>query len=144
MRVKSYRDVLDEYRVHPEAKSVEDDGKPCARETMWLLSRRAIRAAGVLYISKEAKRIDDVTAGLVHDPKEVQDVYADPAHDPWNEYWRGKLKTIPSSVLAAHARVSERSDSEHSQWAQTARSGNRRASARCRDEIRERRHSSPD
>ena len=43
-RVRTYRDVLDRYRVHPEDKFLGPDGQPCRWETVGLLQRRPVHA----------------------------------------------------------------------------------------------------
>lgn len=53
-RVKSYRDVLDEYAAHPEPKSADLAGKPCGRNTPGLLRRRAVQAGSIYYVGKES------------------------------------------------------------------------------------------
>ncbi len=75
VRVKSYRDVLAEYEVHPEPKSAGDDGAPCGPGTRGLLRRRAVRVAKIVHIGKEANRLEDVEAGWIHDVHEVVEVY---------------------------------------------------------------------
>jgi len=74
--VKTYRDVVGEYRVHPEAKSCGPDGAVCHRATIGLLARRHV-VAGVLpeLIGKEANKLEDVEAGLVHAEAEVLNIY---------------------------------------------------------------------
>jgi hypothetical protein len=81
-RVKTYRDVIAEYRIHPEAKSAGPDGEPCGPGTVGLLRRREIVARRVRYIGKESNRLEDVDAGFVHDPDDVSTEYVDPRHDP--------------------------------------------------------------
>ncbi len=82
-RVKTYHDVLSEYRHHPETKSAAADGSPCMRTTIGLLRRRLVTALYVTHVGKESNRLEDVQTGLVHDPDEVYTEYADPRHDPW-------------------------------------------------------------
>ncbi len=73
--MKSYRDVLAEYEVHPEPKSAALDGSPCGPGTRALLRRRAVRVGRVVHIGKESNRLEDIEAGLVHDIEEVVEVY---------------------------------------------------------------------
>ena len=73
--VKSYGQVLREYRLHPEHKFDGPDGSPCRRNTKGILQRREVRAVQVNYIGKEANRLDDVQAGLVADGNEVVTEY---------------------------------------------------------------------
>ncbi len=79
--VQTLRDVLREYRNHPEAKSLGPDGKVCGRPTRGLLARRPVEVSLVHYIGKEANRLEDVEAGLVGDLDEVLTEYIDPAQD---------------------------------------------------------------
>src|SRR5439155_10561229 len=81
VQVKSYRDVLDEYRVHPEPKSLGPDGRPCDRATVGLLSRRPVRAGTASYIGKESHRHEDVEQGLVHRVADVRTTYRDTRED---------------------------------------------------------------
>jgi hypothetical protein len=97
--VKTYRDVLAEYRVHPEAKSLSSDGRPCDRRTVGLLRRRPVTAAYVTHVGKESNRLEEVEAGLVHDPDEVYTEYHDPAHDPWHTLVVPILKQMPRALL---------------------------------------------
>ena len=75
--VTTYRDILDEFATHPEAKSFGADGAPCGRSTIGLLLRRAVGALSITHIGKETNRLDDVQAGLVTDPNEVVARYDD-------------------------------------------------------------------
>jgi hypothetical protein len=59
IHVKTFRDVLDDYRDHPEPKSLGPDGLPCHRETLGLLRRRPITVAGTPHtIGKEGHGLD--------------------------------------------------------------------------------------
>ncbi|HEX2809223.1 MAG TPA: hypothetical protein VHN80_23915, partial [Kineosporiaceae bacterium] len=80
--VKSYGQVLREYRLHPEHKFSGPDGEACGRLTRGLLRRRPVRVLDVRYIGKEANRLDDVQAGLVGQLGEVLNEYDDP-NDSW-------------------------------------------------------------
>ncbi len=63
--VKSYGQVLREYRLHPEHKFHGPDGQRCRFLTAGLLQRRAVHLAGtVTLIGKEANKLDEVQAGL--------------------------------------------------------------------------------
>jgi hypothetical protein len=106
-RVKTYVDVLREYRVHPEPKSAAPDGTPCGPNTVGLLVRRPIYAFGVLHIGKEANRLEEVEAGLVHEWAAVQQTYSDPRDDLWLEA-TSILQGIPLARLAVETGVSER------------------------------------
>jgi hypothetical protein len=107
-RVKSYRDVLQDYRFHPEPKSAAPDGAPSDRQTIGLLGRRSVRAAHVLYVGKESNHLEAVEAGLVHDAEEVVAVYRDADAESWEREILPRLKRIPCKQLAEAAGVSER------------------------------------
>jgi hypothetical protein len=81
VRVQALRDVLQEYRSHPEAKALGPDGKVCGRQTRGLLARRPVAVSLVHYIGKEANRLEDVEAGLVGDLSDVLTEYVDPTQD---------------------------------------------------------------
>jgi hypothetical protein len=109
-RVKTYGDVLAEYRVHRESESLGPDGQLCARLTRGLLQRRAVSTAAVLttYIGMEANRLEDVQAGLVHDLGDVLSEYQDPERAYWNVVVLPALKKIPRRQLADAIGMSER------------------------------------
>jgi hypothetical protein len=75
--VKTYRDVLAEYAVHPEAKSNGPDGRSCRRQTVGLLARRPVTARTISHIGKEANRLEEARAGLLQDADEVLSAYDD-------------------------------------------------------------------
>jgi hypothetical protein len=107
VQVKSYRDVLDDYRVHPEPKSLGADSKPCHRATTGLLTRRPVAIARVRYIGKESNALEAVQHGLIHALSEVRAGYDDPADSAWANALPF-LKRIPVRQLAVAAGVSER------------------------------------
>jgi hypothetical protein len=76
--VKSYAQVLREYRLHPEHKFNGPDGKPCGRNTTGILHRRPVHVLDLRHIGKEANRLDDVQAGLIGDLNDVLTEYHDP------------------------------------------------------------------
>lgn len=79
-RVQSYGEVIDRYRVHPEAKSMGSDGIPCIKRTVGLLQRRPVTLGELVHIGKETNRLEEVEQGLVHAWKEVQLVFPEPQH----------------------------------------------------------------
>jgi hypothetical protein len=99
VRVKTYGDVLAEYRTHPETKSLGPDGNVCSKETRGLLQRRSIRVLSVTHVGKESNRLEEVQAGLIHDPEEVYTEYADPDHDAWQTVVVPVLKQVPRALL---------------------------------------------
>lgn len=75
--VKSYRDILTEYRTHPEHKYDAPAGGPCRRDTVGILRRRTVRAyEAPRLIGKEANKLDDVQAGIVGSIDEVVTDYS--------------------------------------------------------------------
>ena len=121
-RVKSYRDVVEEYATHPEPKSAGPDGKPCGRSRRGLLRRRhvyAAYAASIYNVGKESNFLEEVESGLLHDLDEVQEIYFDPRDDLWTKEILPILKRIPRAELARRAGVSER-------YIQLLRNGKRR------------------
>lgn len=69
--VKSYREVLEDYRTHPETKLAGADGLPCSEQTRGPLQRRSIAIAGVIHIGKETNELEARLAGTVHDLDDV-------------------------------------------------------------------------
>ncbi len=107
VQVKAYRDVLLEYRVHPEPKSLGPDGQACDRATVGLLSRRPVRAGRAVYVGKESNRHEDVDHGLVHDIADVRATYQDPREDPWAQIVP-LLRRLPRRRVAELAGLSAR------------------------------------
>jgi len=99
VRVKSIATVIDEYRSHPESKSLDPDGAPCGPDTIGLLGRRPVRAAGFVYIGKEANELDEVEEGLVHDLGDVMTDYG-PVDDPWVTRVLPLILQVPTGKLA--------------------------------------------
>jgi hypothetical protein len=128
VEVKTYRDVLSEYRVHPEAKSLGPDGQVCDRRTVGLLRRRPVTAAYVTHVGKESNRLEAVEAGLVHDPEEVYTEYEHPRHDAWAQVVVPVLKLMPLRTLQ------ERTGMSRSQL-QAIRNGHAEPRARHRDAL---------
>ena len=108
VRVTTYRDVLNEYRTHLESKSLGPDGTSCDRETVGLLKRRPVRATTITHIGKEANRLEDRQAGLVHDPDEVLNEYRDRARDPFDQLVRPVLSERSVAEIATATDLSTR------------------------------------
>jgi hypothetical protein len=110
-RVQTYRDVLGDFRHHPEAKSADAFGRPSDRQTVGLLRRRDVHTVPTLltYIGKESNKLEEVEEGIEHDLDEIMTEYADPRRDPWRELVVPVLQEIPSKQLAQAAGISERS-----------------------------------
>src|SRR5208282_5095791 len=104
VRIKSIRDVFEEYEFHPEPKSAAPDGNASDRRTCGLLSRRAVESVSITYVGKESNLLEDVENEIVHDWDEVQQQYRDERLDLLNDV----LKKIPSKELAKAANVRRR------------------------------------
>lgn len=120
LRLKTFRDVLEEYQHHPEPKSLGPDGLPCHRQTVGLLARRPVRIANLELIGKEANMIEDVEAGMVERMEEVQLSYGS-LSGPLTSEERERLKEIPLCLLASKLEVSDR-------YARMIRNGHRKPS----------------
>jgi hypothetical protein len=65
-------DVIDRFRVHPEAKSAGPDGNPANSWTAGLLGRRDIQVLTAFHIGKESNLIEQQEEGiLIADPQAV-------------------------------------------------------------------------
>ena len=78
IRVATVRGALTTYRVHPEAKSTDQSGAPCARSTVGLLGRRPVSLKRLHYIGKESNELDEQTAMTTQATDEPQTEYTDP------------------------------------------------------------------
>ncbi len=66
IRVRSYREILHEYRTHEESKAVGPDGLACGRRTRGLLDRRAVSVEGLpIHVGKESNSIEARMRGEV-------------------------------------------------------------------------------
>jgi hypothetical protein len=99
VRIRTYREVLDEYRTHPEAKSLDPTGKVCDRQSIGFLRRRPVTRSSRSYVGKESNQLEEVEAGLVHDPDEVYTAYVDPDQDPWRRLVVPVLKRMPLRAI---------------------------------------------
>ena len=80
-RVKSLADVFEEYRHHPEPKSVGPDGEPCGRPTSGALGRRPVLGMFPIYVGKESISYEEVEQGRILDWDQVRSEYYDPRED---------------------------------------------------------------
>jgi hypothetical protein len=84
--------MVEEYILHPEAKSLGPDGKPCTAETRGLLQRAHITAGRIRYIDKETSSMwaqgDDLSVVTDYDETGFRAI----------EYGRRRKVTLPSSV----------------------------------------------
>ena len=95
-RVQSYADVLDEYQVHPEPKSLAPDGKPAGWHGIGLLARRPVAATRLVHVNKEANELEEKQAGVVH-PQEAVNEHA--ARDAWANIVVPTLIQVPRATL---------------------------------------------
>ena len=107
-RVKTYGDVIREYACHPESKCADDVGNICDRVTIGLLQRRHILIDGVTAIGKESNKLEEVDAGMVHDPDAAYTVYRDPRRDEWETKIRPALQKMSLSGLVEKTGMSPR------------------------------------
>jgi hypothetical protein len=84
VRIQSYRDVLDEYRVHAEPKSRAPDGSHSGWHSNGLLRRRPAKAIRIVHIGKEANELDDIQSHTIHDTNEVLNEHI--TSDDWTTY----------------------------------------------------------
>jgi hypothetical protein len=108
---RTYGDVLDEYRHHPEAKFVGRDGSVCGPRTVGHLHRRAVFTSRdhVRLIGKESNRLEDVQSGLIHDHAQVITEYSDPVNGVWLSTVLPVLRMLPSAHAARESGLSVRS-----------------------------------
>jgi hypothetical protein len=107
-RLKTIADVVRDHRTHSESKSTDANGVPCERRTRGLLQRAHMTCVAPLYVGKEAPRIPEVEAGIIHDPSEALAMFEDPKHSPWQVDFLPQLKQCSTRELASAGRVSER------------------------------------
>jgi hypothetical protein len=81
--VKTYGDIITEYKFHPESKCADSSGNICQKPTTGLLYRRHIKIGQVKCIGKESNSLEDVDAGLVHSEASAYTEYTDPNRDEW-------------------------------------------------------------
>ena len=113
VKVKTNQDVLDRYHTHPEPKSLDPDSDPCRRLTHGLLGRRPVTATAITYIGKEANRLEDVAAGLIHDPTEILNTYSDPQLDPWRTLVIPTLREFNTAEIAKRSGLDRRTIQRH-------------------------------
>ncbi len=59
-----------------------------------------VTATHITYIGKESNKLEDVEAGVVHDPDEVLTEYADSRHDPFRTLALPVLQHRPDHEIA--------------------------------------------
>jgi hypothetical protein len=112
VRVKTIRDVFSEHTTHPELKSLDSNGTPCAEDTTGLLRRRpvTIEPHSIRYIGKESNRLHDLETGLVCDERELIASYQHPRTEraEWRAVWVPQLRNISRDHLILATNLSER------------------------------------
>jgi len=98
------------YLTHPEPKSADANGAPCARETIGLLRLRHIHADSYTHIGKEANRLDEretdqLTAA---DLDEHQLEYGGSENKDWEEIYLPRLRQLGVAVIRGQVTISER------------------------------------
>lgn len=100
--VLTYREVLRRFRVHPEPKSTDHEGRPCGRQTRGLLQRRQVRAIiPIAHIGKEANLLDEVAVGLVAKDEDALTVYVDRRSVAWDRIFLPVLREMNVRQTAA-------------------------------------------
>jgi hypothetical protein len=103
IRVRTFRDVLDRFREHPEAKSADRDGNPSDKKTIGLLQRLPVGLLCVFHIGKETNLIEQQEEGVaLADP---QAVYL--GGGEW-EAIRARMEAVPTRKLASLTGINER------------------------------------
>jgi hypothetical protein len=78
IRLKTYADVLADYRRHPEHKSGDPAGGPGVRTSEGLLPRLHLQVACVpVHIGKESNQLEEEESGAIVDPDEATVEYRD-------------------------------------------------------------------
>lgn len=109
VRVRTYRDVLNDYVGHPEAKSLGPDSRIVGRRTVGLLRRRPVEGVvPAMLIGKEGNRIDDRLSGLVTDTVEYRSEYVEPEHTFWKELVVPVLTMMNRTQLAGASGLDRR------------------------------------
>ncbi len=103
IRVQTFRDVLDRFREHPEAKSADREGNPSGKKTIGLLRRLPVELFCIFHIGKETNLIEQQEEGiLLTDP---QAVYS--GGGEWKPI-RARMADVPIAQLANLSGVSQR------------------------------------
>jgi hypothetical protein len=98
-RIATYGEILDDYRLHPEHKSLGPSGGLCHGETRGLLGRREVDAFRIVYVGKESNRLEEAQSGLLHNEDEAVTHYDDPGHNDFKEYVLPVLKVMTLEQL---------------------------------------------
>lgn len=110
IHVGTYGDLVDEYAVHPEPKSLAPGGSRCRRSTRGLLLRRPVTAKRLMYVGKEANELEAVEGGLITDVSEIRNEYRDIRRE--HDQLRSALRPLSAREVArrtglGHSAVSD-------------------------------------
>jgi hypothetical protein len=111
--VSTYGSTVDRYRTQPEAKSLDPQTlKPSLGRSHGVLQRRPVTttAHGIKYIGKESNQLEEVEAGIHHDPTEVLSQYSDPKHDDWTDIIRPGLILAIQNGLTTDTEIARHVD----------------------------------
>ena len=92
----------------PNPRASTPDGQPCHRQSTGLLQRRPVVATEISYIGKESNRLEETTAGLIHDPTEILSSYSDPNLDRWRTLVVPTLREFNTAEIAERANLDRR------------------------------------
>jgi hypothetical protein len=107
--LRTYREVLARYAVHPEPKSLDPDGKPCSRRSPpGLLSRRPVTMLTLSLIGKESNRLDEIAAGLIGTLDDALSSYGDPGITSWGSLVVPALHDFSTREVADRAGLDTR------------------------------------
>jgi hypothetical protein len=108
-RLKTYRDVLLLYALHPEPKSLDPDGQPCNRRSPpGLLARRPVTLLTLSLIGKESNRLEETIAGLIGSLDDTLATYNSPSENAWTILVLPALADFPTRQLAALTELDDR------------------------------------
>ncbi len=102
------RDVLAEFRTHPEAKSADRFGRRTGRHTVGLLQQRRMQETFITHVGKEANRLEEAEGGLLHEADAARTEYLHPTRNEWTKSILPQLAQLPIAYLAAETGMSER------------------------------------
>lgn len=103
LHVQTFADVVHEFNIHPEPKSLAPNGTHCLRNTRGLLKRRPVHATDVRYIGKEANELEAVQQRLVADVADVRNEYRDARRDL--DDLRRNLKSLSAREVARQTEI---------------------------------------
>lgn len=107
--VNTMRDVLEEFRTHPETKSADRIWSRSTWQTIGLLQRRQVQETFILHVGGESNRLDEVNAGLLHQPDMVRIEYFDVDRHAWRSQVLPVLRQFTTSEIASATGLSLRS-----------------------------------